>query len=288
MTIEDQTKDEKLQYNINREAAKISALSSGKIDKYEYLTGEEILPSKQQQITEQAKFTYSPLGKAFEKQTKTIKDQGKKQVDALESLKTSDKELPSIQAFIPKENLNPEIINEIKRIEEEENKVDRDNMVYESSNKTYDFRKFKRIRAFGNEIRNNIIDLDEASYKQNLLLNCIKEFNKSTKPRNSESKKLKENVFNSVKALVDGREMVFKAFESGIFSRSKKLQEGEALKILTPNQMLKRLQITLTQMKAGNNSESLLNEVRQIVYSLYRSKEITKKVYNNSFKSIKV
>ena len=77
MTIEDQIKDEKLQYDINREAAKISALSSGKIDKCEYLNGEEILPSNQRQIIEQAKFTYSPLGKAFEKQTKTIEDQGK-------------------------------------------------------------------------------------------------------------------------------------------------------------------------------------------------------------------
>ena len=67
MTIEDQIRDEKLQYHINREASKISALSSGKIDKYEYLTGEEILPSNQQQIIEQAKFTYSPLGKSFEK-----------------------------------------------------------------------------------------------------------------------------------------------------------------------------------------------------------------------------
>ena len=77
MTIEDQIKDEKLQYDINREAAKISALSSGKIDKYEYLTGEETLPSNQQQIIQQAKFTYSTLGKAFEKQIKTIEDQGK-------------------------------------------------------------------------------------------------------------------------------------------------------------------------------------------------------------------
>ena len=83
MTIEDQITDEKLlQYDINREAAKISALSSGKIDKYEYLTGEEILPSNQQQIIEQAKFTYSRLEKTFEKQTKTIEDQGKKQIDA--------------------------------------------------------------------------------------------------------------------------------------------------------------------------------------------------------------
>ena len=87
MTIEDQIRDEKLQYDINREVAKISALSSGKIDKYQYLTGEEILPSNQQQIIEQAKFTYSPLGKAFEKQTKTIEDQRKKQIDALVALK---------------------------------------------------------------------------------------------------------------------------------------------------------------------------------------------------------
>ena len=78
MTIKDQIRDEKLQHDINREAAKISALSSCKIHKYEYLTTEETLPSNQQQIIQQAKFTYSPLRKAFEKQTKTIEDQGKK------------------------------------------------------------------------------------------------------------------------------------------------------------------------------------------------------------------
>ena len=67
MIIDDQIRDERRQYDINREAAKISVLSSGKIDKYEYLTDEETLPSNQQQMIEQAKFTYSPLGKAFEK-----------------------------------------------------------------------------------------------------------------------------------------------------------------------------------------------------------------------------
>ena len=71
-------------------SSQISALSSGKIHKYGYLTGEDILPSNQQQIIEQAKFTYSPLGKAFEKQIKTIKDQGKKQVDVLENLKSKE------------------------------------------------------------------------------------------------------------------------------------------------------------------------------------------------------
>ena len=88
MTINDQIRDEKLQQDINKETAKISALSSGKIHKYEYRTGEGILPSNQQQIIEQAKFIYSPLGKAFEKQIKTIEDQREKQIDALKDLKT--------------------------------------------------------------------------------------------------------------------------------------------------------------------------------------------------------
>ena len=90
MTIDDKIRDQKLQYDVNREAAKISALSSDKIHKYEYLTGENILPSSNQQIIEQARFTCSPLGKAFEKQIETIKDQGKKRVDALNTLKSDN------------------------------------------------------------------------------------------------------------------------------------------------------------------------------------------------------
>ena len=84
MTFNDQIRDEKLQYDINREAAKISALSSRKVHKYEYLTGEDILPSNPQQIIEQARFTYSPLGKAFKKQIKTTEDQGEKQIKAIQ------------------------------------------------------------------------------------------------------------------------------------------------------------------------------------------------------------
>ena len=74
MTIKDQIRDEKVQYDINRKAAKISALSSGEIPKYEYLTGEDILPSNQQQMIQQTKFTYS-LRKTFEKQIKTIENE---------------------------------------------------------------------------------------------------------------------------------------------------------------------------------------------------------------------
>ena len=94
MTINDQIRDEKIQYDINKEAAKMSALSSGKICKYEYLTGEDILPSNQQQIIEQAKFPDSPLGKPFEKQIKAIEDQWEKQIDALKYFKPKKQTKP--------------------------------------------------------------------------------------------------------------------------------------------------------------------------------------------------
>ena len=103
MTINDQIKDEKLQYDINREAAKISALSSRKLHKYEYLTVEDILPSAQQQIIDRTKFIYSPLGKAFDKQIKTIEDQGKKQVDALNTLKSDNKITIKKYVYDPKD-----------------------------------------------------------------------------------------------------------------------------------------------------------------------------------------
>ena len=286
MTIEDQIKDEKLQYDINREAAKISALSSGKIDKYEYLTGEEILPSNQQQIIQQAKFNYSPLGKALEKQRKTVEDQGEKQVDALKA----SKKLPSIKDFVPTEKFNPEIIAEIKRIEEIEKNVDRDNMVYKSTSRTYDFRGFKTIRTYGNDIRNNVTSLDAVNLERANLLAHFHDFveKKQQNHKILNRKKLRSDVLDSVGVFVKGSELMYNAFRSGIFHRREKSQEGEGLKILTPNQMLKRLPIALAQVKAGNNSESLLNEMRQIVYSLYQSKEITKKVYNNIINSIKV
>ena len=130
MTIEDQIKDEKLQYYINREAAKISALSSGKIDKDEYLTGEDILPSIQQQIIEQAKFTYSPSGKAFQKQTKAIEDQGKKQVDALAVLKP--KETKSIKAE-PNE-YGDYFLNGLAKIREFSEPIDFNNLIYHFQN----------------------------------------------------------------------------------------------------------------------------------------------------------
>ena len=119
MTINDQMRDEKLRYDINREPAKISALSSGKVHKYEYLTGEDILPSNQQQIIEQTKFTYSPLGKAFDKQIKTIEDQGKKQVEALKDLKPKE-QTKAIKGIFPEGYESVEIKNEQNKIQEYE------------------------------------------------------------------------------------------------------------------------------------------------------------------------
>ena len=133
MTINDQITDEKLQYNINREAAKISALSSGKVHKYEYLTGEDILPSSNQQIIEQARFTYSPLGKAFNKQTKTIEKQGKKQVDALNTLKSDNNQKLQLknENIIPKSVFaSDEAKEEINKILNIEKNVDGEKFVY--------------------------------------------------------------------------------------------------------------------------------------------------------------
>ena len=131
MTINDQIRDEKLQYDINRKAAEISAKSSGKLHKYEYLTGEEILLSNQQQIIEQAKLTYSPLGKDFKKQIKTIEDQGQKQVDALNTLKSNNQ--LTIEDAIPKNAvINDKAKKELDKIKKIDENLDRDKLMYET------------------------------------------------------------------------------------------------------------------------------------------------------------
>ena len=98
--------------------------------------------------------------------------------------------------------------------------------------------------------------------------------------------KKKKNILNSAHNLYYGRELVINTFKSGLFPL--KPTTGTGVKVLTPKQMLQRLPIALAEVKAGNNSESLLNEIRQIVYSLYQLKQITKKVYNNTIKSIQI
>ena len=110
MAINDKTRDEILHHDINIEAAKISALSSGITDKYELLADEEILPPNQRRLIEKAKFAYGPLGEVFEKQTKTIEEQRKKQVEALEVLDPeNNQKLKSIEELFLSEMRNVEI-----------------------------------------------------------------------------------------------------------------------------------------------------------------------------------
>ena len=104
------------------------------------------------------------------------------------------------------------------------------------------------------------------------------------------SKEQKKTIYN-IKNLYNSREEVVKMFHDYAKYMSRNIYDskhGTELKILTPKQMLQRLLISLAQIKAGNNSQSLLTEIRQVVYSLYQSKEITKRVCNNIIKSIKV
>ena len=197
MSINDQIRDEKLQYDINKEAVIISALSSNNRHKYEYLTGEDISPSNRQQVIEQARFTYSPLGKAFEKQIKTIEDQDKKQVEALNTLKSNNQ--LTIEDVIPGNALsNDEAKKELDKIKEIEKNVDREKLIYKTDEYSYSFKNFQ-TKSFGRDIYQGKITLEKANKYQTDLLAEIMNFRKK---QNQEVKKKKEkeivlqNVYN--------------------------------------------------------------------------------------------
>ena len=191
MTINDQIRDEKLQYDLNREAAKISALLSGKIHKYEYLTGEDILPCNQQQIIEQAKFTYSPLGKAFEKQIKTIEDQGEKQIDALKNLKDQNKQLVNVDydygdklLHLKEWEIFRNIYNKsLDKIEELTKKIDDSSLIFTTliTGETIDFTGKNDPLTLLKKIRDSKITLERAKELQEYLNNNNKEIRKGNK-----------------------------------------------------------------------------------------------------------
>ena len=164
MAIEDKIKDEKLQYDINREAAKISALSSGKIDKYEYLTGEEILPSNQQQIIQQATFTYSPLGKTFEKQIKSIEDQGNKQVEALEILKPKETKPIEEKPY----EYSSYFLNGLAKIRESNEPIDYNDLIYyyKGNSAPKHFIEYKGTMHIFKRIHNGHISLEDIQKEQ--------------------------------------------------------------------------------------------------------------------------
>ena len=197
MTIEDQVKNEKLQYDINREAAKILVLPSTKIDKYEYLTGEEILLSNQQQIIEQAKFTYSPLGKAFEKQTKTLKDQGEKQIKAIQdnkeqivNISNDDDDYKNKLLLSNEREIFKNIFNKrLNKIEELNKKIDYNNLNYTviSTGEKFEFDKLEDPVLFINDIKKGKISPEEANNIQQDYGKYLKEIQKGN--RNAEQEK---------------------------------------------------------------------------------------------------
>ena len=180
MAINDKFKDGKLKYDFNREAAKISALSYRKIEKYEYLTGEEIIPSDQCRIIEQTKFTYSLLGISFEKQIKTIKDQYEKQIKSLEehrkslpkcndekSLTDSDQKKSSTSS--KQKEIFDEFANErLKEIHNLSKQLDFNNLTYHYKGKipSKRFITFKRPLNFYNTVREGYITLEKSEEEQ--------------------------------------------------------------------------------------------------------------------------
>ena len=146
---------------------------------------------------------------------------------------------------------NDEIKNEIDEIRKLENKMKRKDLKFETNRYIFDFQQFETIRSFGDCIYNGKINIKEAEMKQTDLLENIINFNKS-RPRTKKEKDKKQNTFDSINALCEGRELILTVFRSGIFPI--KETQGKGLKILTPKQMLQRLPIALPQVKAGNTS----------------------------------
>ena len=225
------------------------------------------------------------MGKAFEKQIKTIVDQGKKQTDALVDLKPKE-----IKPRETKPNKYGDyFIDGLAKIRESYKPIDFNDLTYNFKDlriPSVGFIKFKDSFHIFKSIHSGYIPLEDLEKEQIELERDLSRI-KQGDPRDK-SEEQKKTIDNS-KNLYNSREKVVKMFNDYARNMSRNIydskQEGARLRILTPKLMLQRLPISLTKIKAGNNSQSLLNEIRQIIYSLYQSKEITKKVYNNIIKS---
>ena len=189
-----------------------------------------------------------------------------------------------------------EIKNEIDQVRKWEEKFI---IFINISNKyLYDFQQFETIRSFGDSIYIGKTNIDETEIDQSNLLENMVKFNNKSKPKIKEGKAKRQNTFDSLNALYEGRELTLNSFRSGIFLMKATQRKGrprmlasrpldltKRLKILTTKEMLQKLPMPLAQVQA---SEKLLNAVRQIIHSSHRAEEITKRVYNNIVNSIKL
>ena len=169
--------------------------------------------------------------------------------------------------------------------------VDYNNLKFEyiGPTKEVSFYEYKNSKELFNAIKDNQVNFDDALKRQNEFLNKLSNIKIGKKTLEQ------REVINNLENFNISREEVinfFRDYGKMVLDANYKSKEnetkGKGLQILTPKQMLPRLPIAFAQVKAGNNSESLLNEIRQIVYSFYQSKQITKKVYNSIIKFINV
>ena len=199
------------------------------------------------------------------------------QVDALADLK--------LKEIKPRETKSNEygdcFLDGLAKIRISYEHIDFNNLIYhfkEPNISSISFSKFKCPMHIFKSIHKGDITLEDIEKEKIELKRNLVHINQGNpKKKSDEQKKTVDNIKN----LHDSREKIIQLFNNYARNMSKNIydskQKGTGLKILTPNQMLKRIPIALAQIKSGNNSECLLNEIRQIVYSLYRSKEITKK-----------
>ena len=166
------------------------------------------------------------------------------------------------------EKQQEETISEVNKFNERINKQETD-INLELFKKHFNFQRPSDIFNY----LNNINDIEKNSKLVNVIISRLKDLKK-------EIKKMSEEVRKTEKP-----DKILKIVEE-ILRLYKQKQEGQGIKILTPNQMLSRLPVSLAQLKARNNSEKLKNEIRQLLYSLYRSKNMTKQAYNNLIKPI--
>ena len=223
----------------------------------------------------------SSLGKKFEKQIKTIEDQGEKQIKAIQDqgqFKTVKKydydaeDTPLISK--QKEIFNKHVDKRREKLTNLDKKVNLDDLIYRYKGNTADlkFDKFDNALNIINKIQNGEMSLADVKNNQEKFKSYLGEIKKGNKKHRS---KVQKNTLYNIEMLYKARNEAIKFYDdySSMMSEAKyKATKGTGLKILTAKQMLQRLPIALAQVKAGNNSESLLNEIRQIVYSLYQSK----------------
>ena len=207
------------------------------------------------------------MGKAFERQTKSIEDQGEKQIKTIQDNKKqsiNDNDYKNKLLISKEREIFKDIYNKrLDKIKELNNKINYNNLKYvvASSGDEYRFNKIEDPITFLNKIKNGKISLKEAKDQQQNYYGYL-----NTIRKGNENPRQKRTLAN-INIPFNARDNAIKFIENyaSMILEAKKLakeQEGTGLKILTPNQMLKRLPIALAQIKAGNNSESLLNEIR--------------------------